>query len=447
MKSIFKTMILTAALLPNIAKALEASKLYWYTYTLDSSGAMRGHSALKYDKKGNIKIAYRINYDANYGVFDGEYWKTQKADTGSGSDAKIAMALDGEGNPHIAMHDWRNSKIQYSHHDGKVWVHDSIPTRDPSTDFYQISMATDPKNRIHMSFTTKTHHPISALTYSMVGSDGKLTAPVFACTAGFNGKWNKLTTDKDGNPVAAFFLFDGVNLAVAYTKDGKWTHQTVDSSGGANEKGFHVDIKPDTADQFKIAYYNRTHKAIELATGTPGGTWAMEKVDTMPNYTLFSTLNPLGVDSKGNAFVAYVKAEVADGGTPVTKSTLRMAVKSEDKWTHATIDSLGVVGEYAAMDLSPDGLPAIAYYESGKGHFRLAVASLTPPPDADNNGIPDYKERSITIGVKARPRVALAMPGGRVFDLQGRLLRGKGDVRARPGEMDFSRGRLMIVAP
>jgi hypothetical protein len=414
-RSCFRVFITTllAAQLGALAKSA-ADKFFWYNYTVDSAVNTRAASAsIKCDSAGNIKLAYRGHYDIKYSELKDYRWKTIVADTGTGADARMDMDLDAAGNPHIIYHDWSYNYIYYARRasDGK-WSHLMVKkTSLPNLDFYQVSLAVDKDGNSHMVFTSKGGFGYANLTYAKVDKDDKVVDSAFVQNGGVNGKWNSLTVDSQGKPVAAYYNFDYTSLAVANRSDTGFVLHFVDSTGSANKHGYFASIKRQNDTSYYATYINETKGQIQLAHGSPGGTWTVENVDSLPplrvvngdtvlSWTLFSSQVRLALDSKGNPFVAYPVVLSKDGQVAI-KSQLRLARKIDGQWVSDVVDSEGIAGEFLSLTMLPSDLPAITYWERSKGERKVAVASLTAPADTNHNGIPDYKE--IT-GVLRQPR-------------------------------------------
>jgi hypothetical protein len=121
-------------------------------------------------------------------------------------------------------------------------------------------------------------------------------------------------------------------------------------------------------------------------------------------FTFFSTRNPIVVGKGGIPFVAYTHALTASGVESADSSTLWLAYKEDTSWTRVKLDSIGKVGEYAAMTLSPDSTPVITYYDRSKNRIRIAVSQLSP----------------LGLGPMRRPGRAAVLPSGPAFDAAGR---------------------------
>ena len=423
---------------------------FWYRYDVDSNaaeqhdgnkGATFGYNALRADAKGNLKIAYRGHYNIKYSELKNHIWYTEIADDSTGSGARMDMALDPDGEPHMVFHNDNYGKAIYSERKNGVWKRKVLAElKLPNLDFYQVSIAVNQDFESHCVFTSAGAGDYANTTYVKVGKDGSATDPVKVFTGGINGKWNSVTTDASGKPVISLFIFDRNNLGVATRNDSGFTTQWIDSSDYDNAHGFLNTIRP-SADSFFVSYLNQVHQCIQIAHGKPGGIWTVERVDTLPAWTIFSSQIRMVVDSKGNPILGYPVVTKEDEYTAAT-SRLMLAYKKDGNWVTEVVDSNGVAGENLTMTIAND-MPALAYWESGTKTLRVALASLTAPPDDDKNGIPDYKEVK-PIALRRFPIVTDRPVAYPFFDALGRSLGSRAGSSTAPSGRS---GALAVVWP
>lgn len=413
------------------ARKADVAPFYWYYYAVDSShqdGKEIGfYSKLRYAPDGKLKVGYRGHYDVRFAEFDGRNWQKQTIDTGAGSDAKIDMALDKDGNPHIIYHDWQYAYVYYVWSDGHDWHRSTLDTLGSGGGFYQLSAQMDANNVFHAIYTAK-YQDYANLTYSYLPVGGERVGPTRPCDCGLSAKWNSITFDKNEKPVFGFFIHNGEYLNVTYMDGGQWKNQAVDTAGGTGKlPGFYASIAHDTGDSFYLSYQDNDKKGLYMAYGTPGGTWTVEKIDSMPSFTYFTTQSALVLGPDRTPYVVYPWVESSDA-LVATKAKLKLAYKKDGQWITQTVDSGEVVGEFPSIAISKDGLPAITYVDRKGLTLWSAMASKTAPPDTNNNGIPDYKEQPSGIKAIGRPGKILGGRHGKgaFFDSKGRTVAPKG---------------------
>ncbi|GEM_PF-4490227 len=442
-------LLLAGLVLAGVASA--DNQFFWYRYDVDSNaaeqhdgnkGATFGYNALRADVKGNLKIAYRGHYNIKYSELKNHIWYTEIADDSTGSGARMDMALDPDGEPHMVFHNDNYGKALYSARKNGVWKRKVLTElKLPNLDFYQVSIAVNKDFESHCVFTSAGAGNYANTTYVKVGKDGAATDPVKVFTGGINGKWNSVTTDASGKPVISLFIFDRNNLGVATKNDSGFTTQWVDSGDYDNAHGFLNTIQP-SADSFFVSYLNQAHACVQIAHGKPGGAWTVERVDTLPAWTIFSSQIRMVIDSKGNPILAYPLIKKEDEYAAL-ESRLVITYKKAGSWVREVVDSSGIAGENLTMTILPNDMPALAYWESGTKTLRVAVGSLTAPPDEDKNGIPDYKEVK-PIALRRFPIVAERPVAYPFFDALGRSMGSRSAVSNAP---TAGRGNRTLVWP
>lgn len=394
--------ILPAFVLAATAAFSAPPKLYWWFATVDSGDAVRWNSQPRYDKDGNLVVAYRGSIDVKYAEYqeDGTFAKVS-ADTGAGGDAKVDLAFDEDGRAHVIFQTYNDRMLYHAHQDGNGWKHRKLDDLDHNNlDFYQIALAADKSGGVHAIYNKdRGGGNTAALWYAHLDKDGNPSDTGFILPGNF-GKWVSMTTDPDGKPVVAFFRHLGELLEIAWKDGSGWKEDTIGKGQTPATQGFHASIARKDDSTYLVAYKDRENKAIRVATGSPGKEWTTELVDTVAGFTFFSTRNPIVVGKGGTPFVAYARALTVSGVESADTSTLWLAYKEDPEdsvWTHVQLDSVGKVGEYAAMTLSPDSTPVITYYDRSEHRIRIAVSQLTPA------GIVPRRPRGRTAALRSGP--------------------------------------------
>ncbi len=126
-----------------------------------------------------------------------------------------------------------------------------------------------------------------------------------------------------------------------------------------------------------IAYYDITHGALGLATGTINGdsvSWEHEEIDGYPDEQGLDSGDrgayaSLAIDDAGTTWVAYYDASL---------QTLRYGMRSadSDEWTLGVADSgsggTPDAGLFSDMTFDAQGNPVIVHYDRGRGELRVA---------------------------------------------------------------------------
>ena len=145
----------------------------------------------------------------------------------------------------------------------------------------------------------------------------------------------------------------------------------------SNNWGKWLDMTQTPNGEPVIAYYDLTHGALGLATGTlNNGTasWNHEEIDGYPNEQGLDqgdrgAYASLAIDSSGTTWIAYYDASL---------QTLRYGMRSSEstEWTLGVADSgsggTPDAGLFSDMALDAQDNPVIAHYDRGRGELRIA---------------------------------------------------------------------------
>lgn len=397
---------------------------YWYYYTVDTT-SIRGFSQPAFDKDGNLRVAYRRYYQVWLGQLQDNVVKIEQADTGTGGAGKLAFVIDKDNHSRIFYHDDVYQHVYLASHDGSTWHHQTIDVLySATTDFYHINMAAANEGGVHLIYTKHRPNADNSLYYARVDDNGGLHDTGFV-TAGLNGKWNSIALNTDGKPVVSFFRHSGEALIVGYPGDTSFFQiQQIGVNDTNPPDGFYNSLKHDTGATFYLSHQDKNEHRLVLEHGVPGGDWTRETVDSGEalGWSLFHSPSVLGLGKENAPFISYeeINSPVEDS---VISCRLMLARKEGGAWIKEVVDSSGIVGEYASLAMSPDGLPAISYYDRTHNRIRLAVARTAAPTDTNGNGIPDYQE--ISTGIRKGPRARKAGTKAshapkHVFDTRGK---------------------------
>jgi len=434
---------LTAAAGAAAKKKTADRDFYWYFYPIDTTGIIAdpdfhyGTAVLRYDAKGTPKVAYgRSLQDLYYAELNGNEWKWQKVDTSFKDEAKLDMALDADGNPHIAYEDYLFDKIHYAGYDGTDWkkaiVDSTMVDNDSRSNFYSLGIAVDSKKNKHFLYPRKNtdadfHH---GATYALLDADLVRQEREAICNCGSSPKWGHMVLTADEKPVAAFYSAGDGNdkVLVEYPKNADWMKDTVKSATGG--PGYNTSLAIGKSDSLYISHQARDAKWLLMSSGKEGGPYVTEKVDSLPGTPLWVGKSPIAVNDSGVPFIAYIQCHLAGSSAyNVSDSKLRLAWKKNGTWSMETVDSSSAItGLRPDIAITKDGLPAIVYFNYSKHQLWLAVAKADAPADDNHNGIPDYQETPIgTVGLSKNLLKRIKPAGKRGaawFDARGRKVDG-----------------------
>ncbi|HSJ53907.1 MAG TPA: hypothetical protein VLC52_09185 [Anaerolineae bacterium] len=313
----------------------------WHVETVDSKGGgWWRYNSIAVDANGNPHLAC-LDAAANtlvYGRKEALTWHIEPvAYTGSAGEWN-ALALDGSGHPHISYHDHFTSGLKYAYHDGTTWNLQVVDAEEYSAGKFP-SLALDAEGEPHVSYLTGVWPVALSYAYREGGT-------WHVETVEGNDTWRStaLALDPDGRP---HIVYDGpitVGLKYAWRNAGVWDIQTVD---GSVVPSGHASLAVDDAGQPHVSYYDAGKQSLEYAFRDGTG-WHRATVDVgLGDYGIayFGASISLDLDAAGFPHIVYRDAPA---------SGLRYAALDASGWQTATIDSLSK-GYGATVSLAMDG--------------------------------------------------------------------------------------------
>ncbi len=186
--------------------------------------------------------------------------------------------------------------------------------------------------------------------------------------AGAVGYFPSIAISTDGNPVIAYLDAGNNDLKVAKCTNpactGSATITTLDALGVV---GYYTSLAVGTDGNPVIAYYDVTNlnlKVAKCANSACTGSPTITTVDTAGDVGGYSSLK---VRADGRPVVAY--ADSTNGDLKVA-SCANPACTGTSVTT--TVESTGTVGYYSALAIAADGNPIVAHLDTGNGDLRVS---------------------------------------------------------------------------
>jgi hypothetical protein len=229
----------------------------WHSQVIDPL-SVAFFLCVQIDPQGHPKISYykRMNSDHSfalqlkYAYFDGSAWYRETVDPREGTGKFNTLALDPDGNPHIAYSNIVSYDLEYVHWDGAQWVHNTPDTRRESG--------------------------------GILGPSG-------------------MAVDSAGNPYFVYMEFAHKQLKYAYRHGNSWETEVVDKMVGRTDQVDRISIKMDRQNRPHIAYYDYGRSELKYAVRTDQG-WQIEIVDTSSD----SDVTPsLVLDANDSPYIAF----------------------------------------------------------------------------------------------------------------------------------------------
>jgi hypothetical protein len=236
-------------------------------------------------------------------------------------------------------------------------------------------------------------------------------------SGGSVGQYNSIAIGTDGFPVVSYFDSTNVNLKVAKCMNavcsGSATITTVDSVGNV---GYFTSIAIGTDGFPVVSYHDATAGDLKAAKCVNAACTGSATITTVDNGSGAGQYSAIAVGADGLPVMSYFEA--ASGDLKVAKCVNAACTGSA---TITTIDSSGIVGEYAAIAIGTDGFPVVSYYDGTNFHLKVAkcvnaacTGSATLTTVDSSAGVGKYT--AIAIGTDGFPVVSYA--DGTNFDLK-----------------------------
>ena len=285
-----------------------------------------------------------------------------------------SLAIDAEGNAHIAYHDCLDTNVKYASKKGGNWTFENVDSAENTGEY--ASLALDAKGNPHIAYSCSYRGAHNCdLKFASKNSDGSWTVETVdgrsRCCADWLyvriGWWASLALDARGNPHISYYdksmIREGEeanNLKYASKSGSTWTVETVDSAG---DVGKYTSLALDAKGDPHIAYSDSTEHANRLLkyASKKGGKWTAEIVPTPPGSMGCS----LALDAKGDPHIAYYEMTIW-----MRKGNLKYASKSGGSWMVETVES--DAGEDPSLAFDAEGNPHIAYHDHPKGFLKYA---------------------------------------------------------------------------
>ena len=216
------------------AEGTEISTVDGESYSVGSYGI-----SMALDSEGNQHIAYYNSSDASlmYAKYDGASWQIEEVDDSGTTGRYASIAIDSDDLPHISyVHDTSPDEVRYAHYNGTGW---SIETVDTPYYAYDTSITLDSSGDAHISYAVYNSSGNSYnLRYSYhngtewVYEDIKDYRSSYWYSHSYTGYSSQIKLNSTDAPHIVFFddYYDDVYISIR--TDGTWSSTSVDGNGG-----------------------------------------------------------------------------------------------------------------------------------------------------------------------------------------------------------------------
>jgi hypothetical protein len=342
----------------------------WEKQPVDYLGwAYSFRDSLALDAQGHPHVAYgdSVERSIKYRWFDGATWHEETVVGSWSAVDPPSFALDASDRPHLAYFDNSTKNMMYAWRDGATW-HSEIAIEDSHGS--KPALALDPEGQPHIAYSTKLRRPDTFLVYASraqpptaSGSDGATWQVVTVPTLSDPGVGDdvSLVMDASGRPHIAYTdLTNGLHLEYAWHDGATWRVETV-LTGSIGPTGLGNALALDGAGRPHIAYYESTLHSLKYSWHD-GTVWWAEVADAESQV---EGQTSIALDASGAAHITYYDGDAA---------ALKYARRIGANWYTETVPvgDGGDVGRLSSLDLGSAGRPHVVYSDVTIGDVRYA---------------------------------------------------------------------------
>jgi len=327
----------------------------WAQETLDEDGIVGEHSSIAVDADGNVHIAYYDNSNSSLKYANNvDGWNTEVVDNSSAMmGMSPSLTLDEEGNVHISYHDGDGARtLKYATNAGGSW---DVRTLDGSGDVgIYSSIAIDHNGKVHIAYLNSA---ANNLKYTG-NAEGDWIVGIIENSGTVTGQ---VSLAVDSLNMVHVVYYRGGNLSHAYQAESSWAKESLDSSG---QLGFGLSMFIDPLDQIYVTYYNKDLSLLKYINDV-GGQWgAAEIIESDGVVGIGSSIK---VDERGDEHIVYVDS---DGS-----GVLKYAEKRNGIWMYQKIDLSGC-GNVISMAIDSQDRAHVSYYNPVTKDLRYTTSLM-----------------------------------------------------------------------
>ena len=341
----------------------------WWIQVVDSTDNVGYYSSIALDFNGNPHIAYSdmSNWDLKYASWSGSEWKIQVVDSlervGIFPSMAPSLAIDSSGNPHISYIDDENANLKYASWTGSAW---SIQTVDSQGNVGgYTSLKLDRFDKPHICYQAN----LDLKYASWTGSQWEIQT---VDSEGYVGFFCSLSLDFNGNPRISYCDTTNINSSNVVLKFAAWTGsgwdvQIVDSAG---DVGRFDSLALDSSGNAHISYYDGMNGYLKYASQI-GSAWNIQVVDFEGDTGNVGMSTSLALDSNDLPHISYIDQRDSD---------LKYAWHNGSSWSVQVVNSDDESCLSPSLALNPEGYPRISYFSSMFADLKYAAVNATSFP-------------------------------------------------------------------
>jgi hypothetical protein len=342
----------------------DAQEWSWHRETVDAAASF---TSVAVDHEGNVHVSY-INGGVKYAFRPAGLtkWFTMAVD-GSGN-GFTSITVDSANNPYICYTGYE--MLKYAHWDGKSWSVQQIAPNSGQIG-YSCGIGVAPDGTVHIiwyQLTLAGQGEYYHLKHAVL-KDGMWQARTVDFD-GETGKWNSLRIDALGVPHISYSAYrNGEQKYASWNGEG-WTVTTVESrmlsKTGADHPGEANSLLIGGDGGVMVTFMDEN--SLRLAR-RKGGSWSIEKVDTISNDSWFDYKSSLVLDHMGGIHICYQDAQ-----------RVKHAYSDGKRWQIRVITDAGPPARYPAMAIDRQDTLYISYQDPADGSLKVAVGIRNTNP-------------------------------------------------------------------
>jgi hypothetical protein len=285
----------------------------WMRETVPSAGSAGGERgvSLALDGSGNPHIAYEnLNgSELRYARKAGSGWTVEIVP--DVEPAYVSLALDVHGSPHIAFYDRRafgslsETILKYASKSGSAWTFEGADDDGDVGHFASLALDADGNPHIAHCKRTQPGSELQRLKHSRKFPETGWTSgagaglidsePIFC-------EYASLALDAQGDFHIAYCDRTYRRLKYASSDHGVVQIEIVDQAGDPHDLGQYAAVALNAQGRARIAYYDAINGNLKFAVSDGGINWTVEVVDSDGNVGQYASL---ALDAQGNPHIAY----------------------------------------------------------------------------------------------------------------------------------------------
>ena len=252
----------------------------WDVMTVDRPAGT--YVSIAVDAFNHPHFAYNSPFETglHYAFWDGKDWHKLLIDK-EATDHFLSLQLDGKGHPYISYYrEIYPDKsyalyLKYAYFDGQTWYVETIDHHMHTGKFN--SLALDANGNPHIAYSQVEAGDLRAAQWD--GTHWQFgTADARRTHNDYVGIGNSIALDSDGSPCIAYFDTTARTVKYAWQKEGVWQTEVVDQLWGLWVFNDRVSLKLDSHNKPHIAYFDHGLGALKYASKDEKG-WHNEVVE------------------------------------------------------------------------------------------------------------------------------------------------------------------------